>query len=262
MDKHQDRQPHGMAYILPSMASNNSLSINDSTEPWNSRLTYAPSVAAHLSGRPLEPWAQCLGYTPSVATHQCRPFYVNPAAVEWMYRLPVEEDEPFELGPIPTDLALDENDNLEVVHFFTTCISPWSEHSKNVNKLLADARLWHRHLPRHRDAIRDGTYLFRHDDLRPMPFNLLVEVEDDGVKTLKLCQHPLLGISRHTRRAFLDDWYLHNDFKVVFDTALAARNRSHFEKAMKLLSPHHKTLLFTPASATISPRLHVELQMP
>ncbi|KAG9556126.1 hypothetical protein KCU71_g5646, partial [Aureobasidium melanogenum] len=197
----------------------------------------------------LEPCAQRLGYTPSVPAHRSRPSYVIAAAVEWMYRLPVEEDEPFELGPLPADLALDENDNLEAVHFFTTSINPCSEHNNTVNKLLADARLWNRHLPHHRDTIRDGTFLFRRDDIRPMPFDLLVE-------------HPLLGISRHTLRAFLDDWYLHNDFKVSFDLAFAARNRSHFEKAMKLLSPRHKTLLLTPAPMTISPRLHIEVQMP
>ncbi|KAG9532504.1 hypothetical protein KCU93_g1015, partial [Aureobasidium melanogenum] len=83
-----------------------------------------------------------------------------------------------------------------------------------------------------------------------------------GVEIMKLPQHPRLGISRHTHRAFLDDWYLHNDFKVNFDTALAARTRSHSGKAMKLLSPQHKTLLFTTTPATISPHLHVELQMP
>ncbi|KAH0157805.1 hypothetical protein KCU67_g7766, partial [Aureobasidium melanogenum] len=172
-------------------------------------------------------------------------------------------NKPFELSPLPANLALDKNDNLETVYFFTELISPGSEHNNNVNKLLADARLWNRHLPHHRDTIRDGTFLFRRDDIRPMPFDLLVEVEDnDGVKTLKLSQHPLLSISRHTRRAFLDDWYLHNDFKVSFDLALAARNRSHFEKSMKLLSPRHKTLLLTPAPMTISPRLHVEIQMP
>ncbi|KAH0341106.1 hypothetical protein KCU81_g6519, partial [Aureobasidium melanogenum] len=185
------------------------------------------------------------------------------AAVEWLSDLPVEKDRPFELGTLPTDLALDENDNLEAVHFFTTSINPWSEHNNNVNKLLADARLWNRHLPHHRDTIRDGTFLFRRNDIQSMPFDLLVEVRDSlGVKTLKLSQHPLLGISRHTRRAFLDDWYLHNDFKVSFDTALAARNRSHFEKGMKLLSPRHKTLILTPAPMTISPRLLIEVQMP
>ncbi|KAG9516341.1 hypothetical protein KCV07_g6916, partial [Aureobasidium melanogenum] len=259
MDEHRDRQPvaYGMAYILPSMAANNSLSINDSTETWNSNLGYAPSNVAYLYGRPLEPWAQRLEYTPSVAAYQSRPSYVIAAAVEWPSNLPVEEDRPFELGPLPTDLALDENDNLEAVHFFTTFIGPGRKHDNNINKLLADARLWNRHLPHHRDNIRDGTFLFRRNDIRPMPFDLLVEVEDnDGVKILKLCQHPLLGISCHTCRAFL------NDFKVVFNTALAARNRSRFEKAMKLLSPRHKTLLFTPAPATIPPRLHVEIQMP
>lgn len=138
--------------------------------------------------------------------------------------MPVEEDRPFEPGHLPTDLALDENDNLETVHFFTTFITPGRKHNNNVNKLLSDARFWNRHLPHHRDTIRDGTVLFQRDDIRPMPSDLLVEVKEDGVKTLKLSQHPLLGISRHTRRAFLDDWYLHNGFKVNFDAALAARN--------------------------------------
>ncbi|KAH0383028.1 hypothetical protein KCU92_g5707, partial [Aureobasidium melanogenum] len=189
MDERDDYQPvtRGMAYVLPSMAANSSLSFNDSTAPWSSTLAYTPSVAAYLYGRPLEPWAQRLGYTPSVAAYQSRPSYVIAAAVEWPSDLPVEEDRPFELGPLLTDLALNENDNLEAVHFFITFIGPGRKHDNNVNKLLADARLWNRHLPHHRDTIRDGTFLFRRNDIRPMPFDLLVEVEDnDGVKTLKL----------------------------------------------------------------------------
>ncbi|KAG9590952.1 hypothetical protein KCU86_g6896, partial [Aureobasidium melanogenum] len=96
-------------------------------------------------------------------------------------------EEPFELGPLPSDLVLNGDDDLEVIHFFTD----------------------------------KDTRLFRDNEIFTLPFDLVREVYRNGYKVLKICQHPILAISRHTHSALLNDWSLRNHFFVEFEVTLS-----------------------------------------
>ncbi|KAG9665933.1 hypothetical protein KCU99_g9548, partial [Aureobasidium melanogenum] len=104
------------------------------------------------------------------------------------------EQEPFELGPLPSDFPLNGDENLEVVHFFTEYNNPLACDDNRGNRRLGSAKLWHRHQPAKRDTISENTFIFRDNNVSRLPFDLVREVYHNGHKVLKICQYPLLAI--------------------------------------------------------------------